>query len=141
MMVSEFEWLSGAASPVVDHPAFGLLRGTPSRNGAWLWQSLDLVDTPRGNADIAFEAGADGPTYDHSEQLDHIMDNLDALTAAAAPMISDRPFGGVETLTWCGARLTGRSGDFQLEYSSRSRPDLIIVRFEHSQPVAIEVER
>ncbi len=147
MMMSEFKWPPGAAAPVLDHPSFGLVRATPAAAGPWLWQSLDLVSTRRGSVDIAFEAGADGPGDAHAIQLGNIVDQLGALTAAAAPMISAHLFGPTTVidpatdLTWRGVRLTGRQGAFQLEFSSRDRPDSIAVRFEHSLPVAVEVER
>jgi hypothetical protein len=143
--VSSFE--QGAAAPMIDHPAFGLLRATPSRVGQpWLWQSLDLIETTRGEADVAFEAGAEGPGEAHRAQLREIVSSLDALTQAAAPLIYDRLFGRAATrdasaeLEWCGVCLTGRPGEFQLEFSCSSRTEAIAVRFERSLPVGAQIE-
>jgi hypothetical protein len=132
---------------MIDHPIFGPVRAAPRRPGRpWLWQSLDLVETPLGRADIAFEASAEGPGEAHRVQLREIVSRLDALTEAAGPLIFDRlsrQGAAVELwaeLEWRGACLTGRQGEFQLEYSCRSRPESIAVRFEQSQPVAVELE-
>lgn len=132
---------------MIDHPTFGPVRATPRRAGRpWLWQALDLVETPRGRADIAFEAGAEGPGEAHRAQLHEIVHRLDALTEAAGPLILDRlsrQGAAVEPwaeLEWRGACLTGKQGEFELEYSCRSRPESIAVRFERSQPVAVQLE-
>src|SRR4051794_21162523 len=92
--VSGFERVPSAAAPMIDDPMFGLLRATPSDTGrTWLWQPLDLVETPCGMADIAFEAGADGPSDAHRAQLDRILARLDALADLAGPLITARLFG------------------------------------------------
>lgn len=146
-MVSGLESLRRAAAPMVDHPAFGLVRATPCpAGGPWLWESLELFETRRGSVDLGFEAGPEGPGDAHRVQLEAIVAQLDALTAAAAPMIFDH-LDGLEAsalpwaeLEWRGACLTGRRGEFRLEYSCRSRPDSVAVRFERSQPVAVEID-
>jgi hypothetical protein len=132
---------------MVDDPMFGLLRATPSHIARkWLWQPLDLVETPCGLADIAFEAGAEGPGDAHRAQLQEILARLEALTDLAAPLITARllgPPGLTEShaeLEWCGACLTGRQGEFQLEFSCPNRPEAIAVRFRRSQPVAVGIE-
>ena len=145
--VSGFERLPNTAAPMIDDPMFGLLRATPSDTGqTWLWQPLDLVETPRGMADIAFEAGADGPRDAHRAQLHEILARLDALTDLAAPLVAARLFGlpalavGYVELEWRGACLTGRQGEFELDFSCRNRPEAIAVRFQGSQPVAVDIE-
>jgi len=145
--VSGFERLPNAAAPMIDDAVFGLLRATPSDTGrTWLWQPLDLVPTPCGMADIAFEAGLDGPSQAHRAQLQEILARLEALSDLAAPLITARLFGppalteGHAELEWRGACLTGREGDFELDFACRNRPEAIAVRFQGSQPVAVDIE-
>jgi hypothetical protein len=132
---------------MIDDPIFGLLRATPGDAGrTWLWQPLDLVETRRGMADIGFEAGPDGPGKAHRAQLNDILAQLEALANLAAPLITARLFGpaeladGYAELEWRGACLTGREGEFELDFSCRNRPEAIAVRFQGSRPVAVEIE-
>jgi hypothetical protein len=145
--VSGFERLPSAAAPMIDDPVFGLLRATPSHFGrTWLWQPLDLVDTQCGVADLAFEAGPEGPGDAHRGQLPEILAQLDMLTDLAAPLVAARLFGAPAVteayikLEWCGACLTGKQGEFQLEFSCFDRPESIAVRFQHSRPIAVDIE-
>ena len=99
---------------------------------------------------MGFEAGASGPGPSHEAQFDEIIDELDSLTAAAAPLIDVRLGGWIERrladdpwseLEWQGARLTGRPGEFQLHYSCRSWPDaMVIVNFDGSQPAGVQID-
>lgn len=136
---------------MMEHPDFGPLRASERGDGApWLWEALDLHDTPRGQADLGFEAGASGPGSSHVAQLDQILAELDPLTAAAAPMIDVKLGGCLERslgddpwteLEWHGARLTGRDGDFQLHYACRSWPDaLVTVTYEDRKPIAVQID-
>ena len=78
---------------MLEHPEFGPLRASEGGDGApWLWEALDLHHTPRGDADLGFEAGASGPGPSHRGQLDAVIADLDPLTAAAAPMIDFEPW-------------------------------------------------
>jgi len=113
-------------------------------------EALELLQTPRGDADLAFEAGASGPGPSHETQLAQILTELDPLTADAAPIIDAKLGGWLERsladdpwteLEWRGGRLTGRSGQFQLHYSCASRPDAMIsVSFEAAKPVAVQID-
>ena len=145
-----FEWARRSV-PMMEHPNFGPLRASVRGDGGpWLWETLQLLDTPRGEADLGFEAGSSGPGASHEAQLDEIVSNLDRLTAAAAPMIDVKLGGCLEhsigddpwsELEWQGARLTGRNGDFQLHYSCRSWPDaMVTVSFEGRRPVSVQID-
>lgn len=136
---------------MIDHPAFGPLRASAcSHGGPWLWEALDLLNTSRGDADLGFEAGASGPGPAHETQLEEIVDELERLTAAAAPlvgrnivgriggMLSNEPWAQLE---WQGARLTGRSGEFHLHYWCKSWPDaMVTVAFEGGRPVGVSID-
>lgn len=145
-----FEWARRSV-PMMEHPSFGPLRASVHGDGGpWLWESLNLLDTSRGEADLGFEAGSSGPGASHEAQLDEIVADLDVLTASAAQMIDLKLSGCLERslgdnpwseLEWQGARLTGRSGDFQLHYSCRSWPEaLVAVMFQDRQPVGIRID-
>jgi len=136
---------------MMEHPSFGPLRASERGDGGpCLWEALDLHDTPRGEVDLGFEAGSSGPGPSHAAQLDEIVADLDRLTAAAAPMIDVKLGGWLERslgndpwseLEWQGARVTGRTGEFQLHYSCRSWPDaLVTVAFEDCRPVGVQID-
>jgi hypothetical protein len=135
---------------MLEHPDFGPLRASGRADGGrWLWEALDLHHTPRGDADLGFEAGASGPGPGHEAQLEEIIADLDPLTDAAAPMIDSKLGGRFERslgsdpwdqLEWHGALLTGSPGVFRLHYSCRSYPDaMITVGFADSRPTDVEV--
>ena len=137
--------------PMIEHPVFGRLRASVRGDGGrWLWESLDLLPTSRGEADLSFQAGPSGPDPSHEVQLHEIVAALDPLTAAAAPMIDVNLGGWLERsigddpwteLEWRGACLTGSPDVFDLHYSSRSGPEaLIMVRFEAAEPVAVRID-
>lgn len=125
-----------APAPVIDHRRFGTVRASfHPESAAFLWECLDLVPTPRGLADLEFEAGAWGPTTQHEVQLDDIVANLDALSKAAARLLK-ATFGQTPALEWQGTRLTDRAGTFQLHFwCDTGQEQLITVSFEQSQPV------
>ena len=144
------EWARRSV-PMVEHPSFGPLRASVRGDGGpWLWEALDLRDTPRGEADLGFEAGSSGPGPAHVAQLDEIVADLDQLTAAAAPIIDLKLGGWLERslgddpwseLEWQGARVTGRPGEFKLHYSCRSWSDaLITVTFEDGKPIGVQID-
>lgn len=137
--------------PMMEHPFFGPLRASiRGEGGTWVWEALELHSTRRGDADLGFEAGTSGPGTSHETQLDEIVCDLDRLTAAAAPIIDVKLGGWLERsladdpwaeLEWQGARLTGRTGDFQLHYSCRSWPDAMVnVIFEAGRPARLEID-
>ena len=138
--------LRDAPAPVLDLRRFGPIRASFCRDSdGFLWESLDLVHTQRGLADLAFEAGAWGPTAAHEQQLDTITANLDVLTESAAQAIAGALGGAFEHclrdpwrgLEWQGARLTGRDGTFQLHYWWTSGTEsLVTVSFEQSRPTS-----
>ena len=59
--------LRDAPAPVLDLRRFGPIRASFCRDSVgFLWESLDLVHTQRGLADLAFEAGLlGGPAYSY----------------------------------------------------------------------------
>ena len=143
-----FDWLRKVPAPVIDHPRFGRVRAAyRPASGPWLWETLDLVPTARGEADVGFDAPETGPTSDQERQFDWILANLDPLTMAAAPMIAaelknwpvifspDDPWAELE---WHGAHLTDNSspeGDWQIAYGCKSWPDaMITIYFEAGRP-------
>lgn len=133
-----------APAPVIDHRRFGPMRASFRRGSeAFVWECLDLVPTPRGPADLEFEAGAWGPTPAHELQLDAIAANLDLLTEASARVIAAEFGDGLDgaransALEWQGACLTGRTGKFQLHYWwICGAEQLVTVSFERSQPTS-----
>lgn len=144
------EWARRSV-PMLEHPEFGPLRASERGDGGpWLWEALDLHHTPRGDADLGFEAGASGPGPSHGAQLEEVIADLDPLTAAAAPMI-DASLGGWfkqslaedpwAELEWHGALLTGSPGAFRLHYSCRTCPEaMITVIFAASRPVDVQID-
>ena len=137
--------LSPTAMLVMDDPDFGPLRASPARcDATWLWESLELVDTPRGRVDLAFAAGPQGPSDAHRRQLKWVTARLDSLRHAAAPMVFAKfaqCLQGPAELEWQGAYLTGRLGEFSLYLFCRNRPEaLIVVHFHGSAPFAAEIE-
>jgi len=148
--VGVFEWARRSV-PMLEHPNYGPLRASErSDGGPWLWETLDLLHTSRGDADLGFEAGASGPGPSHEAQLEEIVADLDPLTHAAAPLI-DLKLGGRferrladdpwDALEWQGALLTGSPGVFRLHYSCRSCPDaMITVLFEESRPFDVQID-
>jgi hypothetical protein len=135
---------------VIDHPYFGPVRASlRTSGGESLWEALDLLNTPRGRIDLAFEAGPEGPGWAHEAQLRAVVAEIDTLTRAAAPMVFERLAAWLERppadnlsadLEWQGACLTGRPGEFHLHYSCPSWPDsMITVRFDQSRPTGVEI--
>lgn len=136
---------------VIDDAVFGPLRTWgPDGKGPWLWESLELLDTIQGRADLTYSAGPDGPGVAHRAQLNAVLLCLDALTEAAMPLIAEelaRYAGDFRIdhrwtdLEWRGGHLTGREGEFRLDYSVRIWPDwLIMVEFEQSRPASARIE-
>ena len=148
--MGRFDMLPSIAASVFDHLTFGPLRA-PScpADGIWRWEALELLSTARGRADLSFDAGPGGPGDAHEAQLATLIAQLDRLTAAAAPAIRSAlpecvglsladPWAQLE---WQGAHLTGEEGAFNLHYACKSWPEaLIIVRFERSVPVLVQIE-
>ena len=136
--------LSPTAMLVMDDPDFGPLRASPARcDATWLWESLELVETPRGRVDLAFAAGPKGPSDAHRRQLKWVTARLDSLKHAAAPMIVAKLgcANPVAEIEWEGAHLTGRDGEFSLYFSCANRPEtLFVVHFRGATPIAAEVE-
>ena len=149
-----FDRLRKVPTPVIEHPKFGRVRAAHRpATGFWLWETLDFVTTPRGPADIGFDAPETGPTPDQERHFDWIVANLDQLTMAAAPMIaaelkewpvrfaSDDPW---EELEWQGAHLTMNNspeGDWQIAYGCKSWPDAMITAyFEGGRPSLIQLD-
>lgn len=149
-MIHCLESRRGTPALVIDHDAFGLVRASGCDvDGSWLWESLDLLDTYRGRADLTYSAGPDGPGPAHRAQLDVLLHGLDALTEAAAPLVL-RELAGLGCqfradsprmeLEWCGAHLTNRAGEFCLDYSARNWPhSLITVEFEQARPTCVRI--
>ena len=151
-----FDRLSGQVPqvPPIEHPRFGKVQPSHRpKEGLWLWETRDFLDTSRGAADVTFEADADGPTEAQEHTWDWILANLDALTTAAAPGVGselsewlERPFPSDpwDELEWEGAHLPGDAapgGNFDLSYSSKSWPDaMITVHFEAGQPTIIQID-
>jgi hypothetical protein len=148
--VSRFDTLPSAAALVVDHPSFGPLRASGRfGEGRWRWDALELIGTLHGQADFSFEAGSDGPGSAHEAQLASLIDQLDRLTAAAAPVIKSAladchdlpvadPWAGLE---WEGAHLTGKEGRFEIHYACKGSPDAMIkVHFERSEPILVQLD-
>ncbi len=141
-------WHREGPAPVLDHRRFGMVRASLRRGSeAFVWECLDLVSSPRGPADLEFEASAWGPTEAHERQFESIVDDLDNLTLAAALAIavelpeclahpcSDDPW---TQLQWQGAGVTGRSGSFRLRYwCSNALDSLVSVDFEGSTPIRV----
>jgi hypothetical protein len=128
------------AAPVIDHPYFGPLRASGESSPGWLWESLDLVRTARGWADLSFVAGRDGPNDAHRRQLNAVLAQLDSLTFAAAGMISEQLHARAAELEWQGARLPGSEGAFSLYFACRNWPEsLITVHFQRWKPTAVEI--
>lgn len=133
-------WRREGPAPVINHRSFGPMRAAfRPESDAFTWECLDLVPTARGPADLELEAGAWGPATAHEQQLDEVIANLDALTRAAARLIT-KTLGEVSMLEWQGALLTGRQGSFQLHYWCTIDFELLVtVSFEQSQPRLVEV--
>ena len=149
--MNSFAPLRPIAVPMMDDPDFGPLRASQEGRGAtWNWESLDLLNTPRGWADLAFLAGPEGPGDAHRRQLHSVLAQLDSLTRAAAPMIFGQLSQCIEgppsdnlsaDLDWQGAQLTGRPGEFSLHFACRNWPEaLVVVRFRGWKPVAVEID-
>ena len=149
-----FDWLRKGPAPVLDHPIFGKVRAAHRpASGPWLWETLDFVQTPRGRADVGFDAGEGGPGPEHERQWQHIVDQLDQFTRQAAPMIGpeltaflEKPFPDDpwEELEWEGVHLAGEQGPgarFEISYASKSWPDaMITVCFEDEQPTLVRID-
>ena len=138
----------GAPAPVIDHGRFGPVRASfPRASDAVTWECLDLVATRRGPVDLEFEADTWGPTAAHEQQLDAIVDSLDALTESAARAVAvkfddcdESLRGDASGLEWQGARVTGRAGTFQLHYWCRKGQELLLaVSFDRWEPTSVEV--
>lgn len=143
--MSGIESLRRTVAPMIDHQAFGPMRASPCERGQWVWESLELLDTDRGKIDLAFEAGPEGPGVRHRAQLSAILALVDSLTRAAAPLIFAELAEAADNrwteLVWRGAYVTGREGEFRLEYSCRNWPDsMITAHFEGSTPAQVDVE-
>lgn len=149
-----FDWLRKQPAPVIDHSRFGRVRAShrPS-SGTWLWETLDMVDTPRGEVSLTFDADESGPTAAHERQFDHMLDNLDWLTETAVPMLASElkdflDFGGLKfpadpwaELEWIGGHLTGVGSELEVQYGYRSWPDaMITVYFENDRPTTIQID-
>ena len=138
--------LRSAAAPVIDHRFFGPVRASGYDRDGWLWESLELLDTPRGRVDLSFTAGLSGPGPEHRSQLDTIISRIGPLTRASASMVLTelaRHLGCPpdDRLEWRGAHLTDREGEFGLEYSCGSWPaSMIVVWFEQSRPVSVRLD-
>ena len=144
-----FDWLRKAPAPVVDHPVFGRLRAAHRpKDGAWSWETLDLIETPRGLVSVNFDAGESGPGIAHEVQWRGILERLDELTRAAAPLVAGElqhwpvrfdPAAPWDELTWEGADLSGDSmpgNSFALAYGCKSWPDaMITVFFDNDRPI------
>lgn len=149
-----FDWLRKSPTPVIEHPAFGRVRAAHRpESGNWLWETLEFVETPRGPADVGFEAPETGPTPEQERHFDWIVANLDALTVAAAPLVAgeltewlERPFPANpwDELGWEGVHLTSDAspdGRWDLSYSSNSWPDaMITVYFERGKPTLVQLD-
>lgn len=134
-------WRRESPCASVDHRRFGPMRAT-LRHGCEMpvWECLDLVPTPRGPADLEFEAGAWGPTVDHERQLDDIVAELDRLSRSAGRVISAETGSLQPVLEWQGATLTGRTGEFCLHFWCTSDEDLLItVSFGQLQPASVRL--
>jgi hypothetical protein len=154
MAMGWLDWLRKIPAPVIDHPVFGRVRvAHRPASGLWLWETLDFVQTPRGPADVGFDAGEAGPTVEHQHQWQYILKHLDELTRAAAGMIGseltdflEKPFPANPwaELKWEGARLTGErvpDGKFEISYASSSWPDaMITVYFEGGNPTLVQID-
>ena len=149
--MGSFGRFRGEVLAVIHDPRFGALRSSVDQHGnVSLWEVIDRVDTPRGRADLSFEAGADGPGKAHRRQFDDVIERLDGLIVAAAPLI-DAKVGEAsaclsssdprEGLEWQGARLTGRDGVFWLHFTCAYYPEtMVAVEFEDSQPIGVSFE-
>jgi hypothetical protein len=133
-------WRGEAPAPVIDHRRFGPMRASFRRDSdAFIWECLDLVQTRSGPADLEFEADAWGPTVAHEQQLETITTDLDTLSEAAAQAIA-AAVGEISALEWQGARVTGRTGTFQLHYWCKDAPELLVaVLFEQSLVTGVEM--
>lgn len=149
-----FDWLRKMPSPVIMHPRFGRVRAShrPS-SGLWLWETLDAVDTSRGDVTLTFDADQAGPDVAHERQFGHMLANLDRLTEAAVPMLARelKDFldpGGLKfpadpwaELEWMGGHLTGVGSELEVQYAYRSWPDaMITVYFENDRPTSIQID-
>ena len=149
-----FDWLRKAPGPVMEHPAFGRLRAfNRPASGAWLWETVDPVATTRGAIFVWLQADERAPGAHQRALLDRIIDRIDALTLAAAPVIGQRLAGWLERpfdpdpwkeLDWEGAQL-GANGagpeEFVLFYSCESWPDAqIAVTFEGERPIHVQID-
>ena len=150
-----FDWLRSTPAPVIDHPLFGQVRASHRpRQGSWLWETLGLVATPRGDGGLTFDAGENGPNVSHERQWNTIIKQLDSLTEAAAPLIAsdlshwdEVPFDPAspwDELEWDGAHLGGDTSsqdEIALCYGCRHWPDaLITVYFENGRPVLSQLD-
>jgi|KBSSwiStaDraftv2_1062776.scaffolds.fasta_scaffold449804_2 hypothetical protein len=133
-------WLHAGPAPVIEHGRFGPMRASFRRDSdGFTWECLDLVPTTQGPADLEFEASAWGPDASHERQLETILENLDALTRTARPLVAAE-IGRSCDLEWQGAQLTGRAGTFRLHYWCRSVNELLVtVLFDQSQPATAEL--
>jgi len=132
-------WRREGPAPVINHRRFGLVRASfRAESSVFVWECLDLVQTTRGAADLEIEAGAWGPGTAPEQQLDEVVENLDALTDAARRLIA-ATLGEISALEWQGAHLTGRPGSFRLNYWCMTTSELLVaVEFEQSQPRRVE---
>lgn len=149
-----FDWLRKVPAPVIDHSVFGRVRAARRpATGDWLWETLDFVETPRGPADVGFDAPEAGPTPEQERHFNWIVANLDPLTDEAAPLIAaelkdwlERPFPANpwDELGWEGAHLTTNAspeGNWEVSYSSKSWPDaMITVHFEDGKPTFAQLD-
>lgn len=148
------DWLGKIPAPTIEHPKFGRVRASyRSGSGPWLWETLDPVATPRGDAEITFDAPESGPTSDQERHWDWLVGNLDELTSAAVPLIAaelkdwlEKPFPDDPwtELEWLGGHLTEKcspDGDWQIAYGCKSWPDaMIAVYFERGRPSLVQLD-
>lgn len=149
-----FDWLRSSRAPVIVHPELGRLRVSHRpRQGLWLWEMLDWVDTPRGRVALTWDGGEHGISAAQLELFHWLRDHIDVLTAAAAPMIApelsewlERPFSEEpwQELSWEGAHLPADGsidGEWDLSYSVEQWPDaMVTVYFKQQQPTLVQID-
>ena len=143
-----FDWLRKEPPPIIVHRVFGRLRAAHRpKDGPWLWEPLEWMETPHGKVFVHLNAGEPGPSALHESQWEQIATRVDSLTQAAAPLIGEElknwevafdPNAAWDEITWEGAELLGNTdpeNDFALVYACKSWPDaMITVYFKNGRP-------
>ena len=151
-----FARLSGEGPPVaaVEHAELGRIRPSHRpKDGLWLWEMLDWVETPRGKISLTWDGGQSGITAEQVELFHWIRDHIDPLTMAAAPLIAPELEEGLEKpfpsdpwqeLSWEGAHLPADGsidGEWDLSYSVQQWPDaLVTVYFKRREPTLVQID-